>query len=452
MKILLTVASTFVLSACITTGNIFDKPSEPKAWNDYEAKVISSNSVQDLKGWWKKFDDQTLNQLIALSLEQSPDRLIAKSRIEEARGIRRTSRSALFPQLDGTATAERRDTGNGFPGLDNTYEAGFDASYEVDIFGRNRQADKAARKNIDSFEEQYYDVTLTLIGDIARNYIEYRNFQKQTEIANTNLEIQQKTLDLIIKQNEFGEAPQLDVERAENLVNTTKASVPEFERQAENARLALSVLVGALPEDLKSILLEDSSIPSNDIEAVLLAPTEVLSLRPDIRAAMATLESSTALSKAAVADLFPQFTLSGFFGTTDGGFANNANIWNITLGMAVSLLDFGRIEGQIDAARAVERRAYQNYRKTILEAVTEVETALNDYARLNERRDHLQNAYNNANQALELSQLLYKEGEVSFIDVLDSQRTLNEADSSLAQSKSDVSQSLVRLYKSLGVY
>jgi len=242
------------------------------------------------------------------------------------------------------------------------------------------------------------------------------------------------------------------VERAENLVNVTKSSIPEFERQSENARLRLSILTGQMPDAVSSMTTNLAPIPGADAQPVLFAPSDVIALRPDIRAASYNLSAATSLSEAATMDLFPTFNVSGFFGIAENALSSSSTIWSLAAGTALNLIDFGRIRGRIDAAKAIEMRAYEGYRRAELEAVIEVETALNDYAKINAQYSHLQDAYNNADKALQLSQLLYAEGEISFINVLEAQRTLNDVDLALVSSKSAQSLSLVRLYKSLGIY
>ncbi len=301
-------------------------------------------------------------------------------------------------------------------------------------------------------EAQYNDATLTLIAEVTRSYIDYRAAQNQVRIANKNLKSQERTLDLIRDLNRLGSAPRLDVERAINLVSTTRASVHGFEQQKENARLRLSVLTGALPAIVQSHLVSDAEIPGAEVEPVLMAPAQVLALRPDILAASATLAANTSLSEAATAELFPSFTISGFYGIADSALLNAANPWNVGLGAAVSLLDFGRIEGRIDAARAREKIAYEQYRKTILAAVQDVESAISDYAHIEEQTVSLLRAYKSAEKALELSEVLFKEGEVSFLDVLDVQRNANAAESAVIEAKAAKAESLTRMFKSLGVY
>lgn len=438
------------LSGCISSSSFFEKVETPLTWSTYQTQIIEQEEVQSLKNWWQKFDDETLNNLIITAMDNSPTRKIAESRVREARGIRRSAKGRLFPTIGLSGLIGQQE--DGISDTDSFYEAGFDASYELDIFGKNTKTLNAADENIASLTEQYRNTTISLIAEISRDYIDFRTFEEQQNIAQKNLTIQEKTLELVRNQKEFGEAPQLDVERAENLVNTTRSSIPEFKRLADNSRLRLSVLIGILPEDLKPLLENETNIPNGNIEPVLLAPADIIALRPDIRAALSNLNAATSLAQAEATDIFPKFTISGFFGVVDRTFVSTANIWNVAIGAAVNLIDFGRIQGEIDAAKAVEVRAFETYRRTILEAVVEVETALNDYSRINQQNIYLQDAFKNAEKALELSQILYKEGETDFINVLESQRTLNEANASLISAKSSKSQSLVRLYKSLGIY
>ena len=450
MRKSLLLLSTLALSGCYVGGLQLPDFKGPSFWSNAPSdRLYEEVNADALQEWWQRFNDPVLTALIEKALQDSPDRRAARARILEARGLKRTARSSLFPEVNVSASTGREETAQST--ADDYYDARFDASYELDIFGRNRNRFSAADRTLEKLEAQYQDVTLTLIAEVARTYIEIRANEKQTLIAGKNLETQVQTLGLIQNLRDAGENPQLDVERAENLVNTTKASIPEFKRLSENARLRVAVLVGALPEDLADISGRAGNIPGGDVNPVLMAPAKVLALRPDIRAASANLRAQTNLAEAATADIFPIFTLSGFYGVAENAFVNSTNIWNVAIGTAVNLLDFGRIEGQIDAARAREQEAYELYRKTVLEAVSELEIALNDYARINEQAVLLAKAYKNADEAFNLSRQLFTEGEISFLDVLDAQRTVNDADSALINAEAAKASALIRLYKSLGV-
>ncbi len=451
MKRTLMLLSTVALSGCFAGSLEFPDFKGPSFWSNTptHGPLYEETNADELQNWWNRFNDPLLSALITKALEDSPDRRAAEARVLEARGLKRTARSALFPEIGASASDGREKSVQS--AADDYYDARFDASYEIDIFGRNRNRFSAADHTLENLEANYQDTTLTLIAEVARTYIEMRANEKQTLIAEKNLETQVQTLELIQQLREFGENPQLDVARSENLVNTTKASIPEFRRLRENSRLRLAVLVGALPEELSGLSEGSGNIPGSDVEPVLMTPAKVLALRPDVRAAAANLRAKTNLSEAAVADIFPIFTLSGFYGVAENSFANSTNIWNIAIGAAVTLLDFGRLEGQVDAARAREKEAYELYRKTVLEAVSELETALNDYAQINEQAVLLFKAYENAEESFILSRQLFTEGEISFLDVLDVQRTVNDAESALITAEAAKASALIRLYKSLGV-
>ncbi|MBI1302092.1 MAG: efflux transporter outer membrane subunit [Alphaproteobacteria bacterium] len=451
MKKITTLVALAVLSGCYAGSQIEDKTiPTPLEWKQAKDEEFAQ-SYEHLKGWWQKFEDPSLDRLVGLAFLNSPDRKIAEARILEARGIRRTGRSGMFPEVGLSGRGGRQDTG--FSPTDRFFDASFDASYEIDIFGKNRSMANAADEQFLAVEAAFHDVTLTLAAEIARNYIEYRGFQKQVEIAKKNLELQEKTLELVTEQKEIGEAPQLDVERSQTLVNTTRSSIPEFERLAENAKLQLTVLTGHLSADIDILLDERADIPNADIRPLLLSPANVMQVRPDIRAAEHMVHASTELAEVATANIFPSLTIEGLFGLVDGAFISDpTKTWNIAAGLAATLLDFGRLEGQVDAARGLEWQAFETFRRTILEAVMEVEMALNDYSKITRRLVSLEGAYQNAQRALTLSEQLYKEGETSFIDLLDVQRTANDAESQLVTSQTAQAESLVRLYKALGVY
>lgn len=453
-KHITTLALCALLVSCETSSLDIAKLSPPSSWQKSNADQIETVTPENLRAWWRRFDEPVLNNLVETALENGPDRNIAAARIAEARGLRRSARSLLFPTLDTSGSYGRQDTGfGGADGIDTFYDAGFDASYEIDLFGKNRNNSKASLFNLFQREAEYDDVSITLAAEVTRTYIEHKRALKRILISRRNVESQQRTVDLVRKLKEFGEAPQLDVERAENLLNTTRAQIPEAERLAENARLRLAVLTGQLPEN---VILEkyDTAeyLLAADVVPVLMAPVDVLSLRPDIRASALALEQASALSASTIATIFPTISLSGFYGISDGAFVSSSTVWDIAINAAVNLIDFGRIEGRIDAAKARESEAFEQHRKTVLQAVADIETALIDYTKHAEREQILREAYFNAKKSAELTDLLYNEGESALIDLLDVQRQLNTADLALTGAVADKAESLVRLYKALGVY
>jgi NodT family efflux transporter outer membrane factor (OMF) lipoprotein len=446
------IAISALISSCSYGKQEFEPIIIDENWEfSNEANLTNSTSNEELNDWWKKLGDDNLNRLVELAISDNPDLNIALARIKEARGIRRTSRSFLFPQIGASAAKSRQDVG--LSGQPEYYgDASFDASYEIDIWGKNSKNLESADLTLKSLSENYNNAALSLIAEISKTYTEYRNFERQANIAKRNLKLQESTLELIKKRYDSGESPRLDVERSENLVNTTRASIPEFERLKNNKKLELTVLTGNLPKAISIILEDRNEIPRFESLPILLSPANVIANRPDVKAASLNLAANTKMAESITATLFPDLRLSGFFGYSDGGFISSETVWNVALGTAVNLIDFGRIEGRIDASRARESQAFEQYRKAILIAITDVESAINDHTKIKERQISLQNAFNNALKAHEISNKLFKEGEISFIDVLDSERTLNQSDSDLASANTEHTKSVIRLYKVLGVY
>jgi NodT family efflux transporter outer membrane factor (OMF) lipoprotein len=449
-SLLFLTSATLVLSGCMTPALEFPSLKFPESWASNEKEnLVEEMDISHLKNWWFNFNDSTLNALIEKALENNPDRKIAKSRISEVRAIRKTTQASLFPEIGFGAEGGRLNNGQA---TGNYYETGFDASFEVDIFGVNRNRLDAADSRINSFEAQYQDISLTLIAEVARVYADFRGAQKKIVIANKNLIIQKQTLALIRQQYGVGETPLLDVERSESLVNTTEASIPDFKSQADRARLQLTVLTGMLPKEVLPMIQVEADIASLRIEPILISSASVLNNRPDIRASIASLTEATSLSYSAAASILPTFSLSAFYGVGKTALINSANIWTLAGGTAVSLLNFGKIEGEIDASREREKQAFENYRKTFLNAIVEVESALVGVIRLSAQGISIDRAYNNAENSLKLSQQLFVEGEISFIDLLDAQRTLNEADTARVSSQQVQVNSVISLYKAMGVY
>ena len=445
---------SLLLSSCSLGKQEFKPIVLYSAWKHHDnARLYEASEVEKLKQWWYNIEDETLNSLINLTLADSPDRNIAKARIDEARGIRKTNKSTLLPQIGASVSGGRQDTGTNFGSQPDYFsDARFDASYEIDLWGKNYNNLQSSDLALKSLQQNYDAISLSLISEVLRTYTEYREFEKQENIAKRNLKIQKKTLNLVKIRYDIGESSKLDVDRSSNLVNTTKASIPEFERLKNNKKLELTVLTGVMPTSIDSIIENSSKIPEFTSTPILLSPASVIASRPDVKAASFNLSSKTKLAESVTATLFPSLNISGFYGLADSSIISSENIWNIAIGTAVNLIDFGRIEGRVDASRAREYKAFEEYRKVILVAVTDVEMALNDYTKIEEKKTSLQKAYFNALSAYETSNRLYKEGEISFIDVLDSERILNSSNSSYVTAKAEHTKSIIRLYKSLGVY
>lgn len=448
------------LTAC-AVGPDYRKPvpTAPDRWQagkDTNAD-LKPVDTEALKTWWKRFGDSRLDRLMDQALSGNLDVKMALARIDQARAERRIVRSALFPSVDAS-TGVRRDV-NPFPGFApgirfNLFELGFDALWEIDLFGGQRRRLEAASADLDAAAERYGQALVTLTADLARGYVEYRGLQNQLRITRANLDTQRHTLELTEKLFNEGVGTRHDVVRARAQAEATAARIPALEGDLVAVLRQLEVLTGRQPGALSAELGEPAAIPMAPGRELLISPAETLRYRPDLRAAERQLASATALQGAATAELFPKVSIAAFLGLRNTNienlFRSAAFSWSTGASLLQPLLNFGRIRAGIDLAEAQQKEAYLAFEKAVLEALRETDTALTRYLKEEVRRQTLARSVADLRESVRLSQLRYQEGVTSFLDVLDAQRALYAVETELTQSVTDVSTDLIALYKSLG--
>ena len=407
-------------------------------------------SADAVRGWWQRFDDLVLVRLIAQGVERSPEIGMAAARVREARGLEQSAGGSLWPSVDVDAGVAHGGTGAGSP--ETTWQAAGMASFEVDVFGKARDSAGAASAGAAAAVEEHAWVRLSLVAEIARSYIDYRASAKKVLFAERNLASQTRTQEHVRRQAKAGVADAFDVERVELSTHQSSARVADYRRQKELALLRLATLTTLGAEELQKILRPMRDVPGLDLGPLTMAPASVLAMRPDVRAANLRLSQRTALKDSEAASVFPAMSVTGLFGLDAPTLLNPLQVWSVVGRMAWNLVDFGRIEGRIDAAAAREVEAYQVWRKAVLEAIEDVETALSTAARAKEQRLSLKRARAHAGRALALAESRYKAGESSLLDVLDSQRQVIEADNALVSAEALYARAIVTLYRSMGVY
>jgi NodT family efflux transporter outer membrane factor (OMF) lipoprotein len=445
-------------------------PRVPAAWSESNYPGIETRPA-DLARWWEEFNDPVLTRLANRATGANLDLRLAESRIREARALRRVAESGAWPTVDVSGSYSRSRTSENaiapssqasggspfFSGSTNgqdLFRSGFDSSWEIDVFGGIRRSVEAADATIEATIEDRRDVLVTLLGDIARNYIDLRGFQRRLAVATNNLEAQQESLEIIRVRFEAGLASDLQVAQEEAQVNITGATIPALEALAKQAAHRLDVLLGIQPGTLWAELSAEAPIPALPPEAHVGLPSELLRRRPDIRRAERQLAAATAEVGVATADLYPKFSLSGFFGvqsvSASTWFSAPSRFWNIGPTIRWPVFDAGRIRANIEVRNARQAQALTQYEKTVLTAFEEVENALVSYAKEQTRYQSLMKAVVSTRRALVLSDELYKNGLIDFLNVLVSQRELYLAESDLAQSEATMATNLVALYKALG--
>jgi NodT family efflux transporter outer membrane factor (OMF) lipoprotein len=453
-----------LMAGCAAVGPNY-APPRPAMPGNFVEHPGASRVGGPIDAWWENFGDAKLNTLMTQAVQSAPDLAIAEARVREARALRGIAGAERFPtaDVDGgyTRTHGSANVPTGVPpgGLGpgqnaNIWQMGFDASWEIDIFGGKRRSVEAANAAYQATIEDRGDVLLTLLAEVARNYAELRGVQRRLAVARDNLAIQRDALTLTRSQFDAGLTSSLDVLRAQAQVADTEAEIPAFEAEARGAIYRIGALVGRPPEDLPADLDEPGPIPAIASDVPVGLPSDLLRRRPDIRAAERRIAAANARIGVAQADLYPHVSLTGAAGleSLNSSTFLNASSRYFLVGPSVTWLvfDAGKVRFEISAERARTDEAAADYQRTVLGALRDVETALVGYARSEERRNRLAAEVAADRQAVTVATRLYQQGVEDFLPVLDVERSLQAADDQLAQSDRDTALSLVALYKALG--
>lgn len=440
-----------------TVGPDYVRPQvdSPEKWRvDY----ASAADVSNLR-WWEQFDDPVLNGLIDTALRENKDVRIAAARVEEFSARVDIARSGFFPQIgyNGQATRNQasRESYSGVPAGSgrsyNDYSAVLNAGWEIDLWGRIRRATEASRADLLAQEENRRTVILSLVSAVANSYITLRQFDRQLEISRNTLDSRAEALRLFELKFKGGVISELELAQVKVEYEQAAAAIPPLERQIALTENALSVLLGHNPGKIPRGISIDAlilpAVPAN-------TPSSLLERRPDIRAAEANLTAANARIGVARAQYFPTISLTGLFGYVSDELnnllQNSANVWSIGGTALGPIFTGGAISGQVRASEAVQRQALVGYLQTVQGAFREVDDAL-----ISSRMSHEQlTAEGRRVQALtdyaRLAKLRYDEGYASYIEVLDAQRSLFDAQLQYVSVQGDVYTSLINTYKAMG--
>lgn len=458
-SILYSLTSILVLStlAGCTVGPNYKAP-EFVAPKNFGA-APTTQPAQDV-AWWKLFNDPILDQVINVAHDANLDLKAAEARVREARATRNSIASDRYPSIDaaGSYTRQRSSqntaAGNLAPTYQNLFQAGFDATWEMDVFGGIRRQVEAANADVQSAIADRNDVLLSLLGETARVYVDLRGAQRQVIIAEDNVKAQQQTLDLTKARLRAGLANDLDVARQEAQVASTASQIPSLQTQVAINMHALALLTAQTPTALDGLLGQPKPVPAPPPAVPVGLPSDLLRRRPDIRRAERNLAGATARIGVATADLYPRFTLGAQLGLASNKFSNwgsaSSRFWNVVPGVSIPIFNAGQLQSNIAIERARTDRFAAIYEKTVLSSLAEVEDALVAYQKEFVRREQLANAVNASQRSVTLSQQLYQQGLRDFINVLDAQRALYASQDALAASDTQVSANAVSLFKALG--
>jgi NodT family efflux transporter outer membrane factor (OMF) lipoprotein len=459
---LLMVGTT--LSACAVGPDYFGAPvALPTQWGN--AKPKATTKPVSLAHWWNRLGDPTLNRLIEEAVEGNLDVASAKARIREARATRRQAIGALLPLVDGFGSSTYNQTGtstttsasaaaNATPFTYNLHQAGFDSSWELDLFGGNKRAVEAATYGVDAAEDDLRATLLTLVGDVAAYYVEMRGYQARIALARRTAASQRQTAQLTQQKFDAGSSSAVDAANAAGLAATTESYIPSYEVSYAEAVHRIGVLLGREPAALALPFKRVAKIPAPRLPLPTGIPADVLILRPDVRKAERQYAQYTARVGQAEAALYPSVSLTGSVSTSalnigDLGKASTIG-WSVGPSLSVPIFNGGKLRAAVDIAGAQRDQYYLAWRSSVLTALEDVENAIVAMAQERIKIQRLSEAARRYGEATRLSRALYTSGSTSFLEALTAERSFYTAEDSLIVSRVAIATSYIALAKALG--
>lgn len=458
------VATALTLTGC-QVGPHYAKPplKVNDTWNVLSPQISTQPMVDS--AWWKAFNDPTLERLIQLAYSQNLTLQVAGLRIMEARAALGIAVGNQLPQNQVSASVSRvglsTNTINKPPAFTRDYwsqQLGFDASWEADFWGKYRKAVKEQKAVYVSSIDDYQNALVSMCAEVARTYVVIRTFEELIEQGRQNVRIQEESLRIADARFRNGATSELDVAQARELLESTRASIPQLEIGLAQSQNALSTLLGQPTGSVQSLLQGPQAIPAAPSQVAVSIPAEMLQRRPDIRSAELVAMAQSERIGIAKADLYPRFVLSGALGvnSTEPGISPFNFLDPASLFFAVGPrvywqpFDFGRIKNRVRVEDARFQQALTTYQDSVLKASQEVDDSIIGFVKTQEATSAQQNAVTAARRSVELASLQYREGAVDYQRVLDSQRTLLQEDNKLVNLRSDAATNVISLYKALG--
>ena len=454
------ICGLLILTGCATVGPDYVRPdtSVSITWHTQLKDGLATDEIdpKTLAAWWSTLNDPELSSLVDRAVAGNLDLKKAGSRVREERARRGLAKADLFPTLDATGNANRsrssEDTGGGM--ARELYSSGFDAGWELDVFGGVRRSVEASQADLEASREDLHDVLVSLLAEVALNYVEVRTFQRRLSVVEANLAVQDETYQLTIWRHQAGLSDELAVQQARYNFESTRSQIPTLRTGLEEAMNRIAVLLGEQPGKVHEELKNTVAVPAAPLKVAVGIPADAMRHRPDVRRAERNLAAQTARIGVAVAELYPKFRLSGAIGleALSAGNLFSAGSQTHSLGADITLPVFhgGAIRQNIEVQSALQEQYLIVYETTVLSALEEVENAIVAYAGEQQRRQSLSEATIAAQKAADLAQYKYQSGLSDFSNVLDAQRSLLSLQDQMAQSSGAVTSNLVRLYKALG--
>lgn len=462
-KLIFTSLLTSSLVAC-SVGPDYEPPAIQTEKSFMGEQGASASSDPVALHWWKGFSDPVLDNLIVTAVKDNLTLQAAVSRVNQARALSQQRLLNLFPTVTTSAdlTDQRFANQGAFGGLGGggrrafeveIYSAGFDAFWEIDIFGRVRRSVEQAQGESEATIADLEDAIRILVAEVARTYFELRGYQEQSKVAKFNAENQDKVVGISDALFKGGQNTEFDLMRAKALLYNTLATVPTLNAEAKNSIYKLAVLLGKQPQELVSVLEASGGFPQYSGPVSLGDPATLIQRRPDVRAAERRLAAATAGIGVAKGDLFPKITFTGNVSLQARNFkdllSDSGESWNFGPRISWAAFDLPRVFAQVDAAEEATKEALATYQQAVLTALQDVEGALARFSASRERRDLLAKSVEQSQKATEIAKIQYENGLIDLLPVLDAQRSVFTAQEQYTASQTELLTNLVALYKAL---
>lgn len=457
-KFLIFPLSMVVLLAGCATGPDYHRPVDAVPAR-FVRMAANTSPLPDAGNdeFWRRFGDPVLSALVVDALAANHDLGAALARYDAANALLRKNRFDRFPTITASGSAAQQrsstDQASGFPRSERSYQAGINASWELDVFGRVRRSIEASRADAAATAHDIAAMQVVIVSETARTYMQLRGTQERLRIARDNVARQQETLDLVQASFDAGRGTPFDTARAQAQHDTSFATVPVLERDIAVAEHRLAVLTGRVPEALIAQLDRPAPLPTTPAAIDPDTPASLLRRRPDVAAAEARLHAATANVGVATADLFPKFSLGAAFGgqTFKGGsLVSAAGMTSmVALGIDWSFLDVGRVRARLEASRADARGALEVYEGRVLQALEDTENALTDLQHTREQDRRLANAAASRETAARIARERYRAGAIGLLELLDAERDLLSAQDAYVQAHTRSATAAVALYQAL---
>jgi len=460
------IGLSFLLSACMV-GPDYQKPETvlPATWISTPEKSTQEHLAIE-QAWWKNFHDPVLNQLVTKATTNNFDVKIAETRITQARASQAAATAALFPVGEMIANANRQSNQIGFPNSApstltsalkkpfNIFKTGFDASWELDLFGGHRREAESAKAELEASALSRDDLVISLLAEVAATYIEIRQYQAQLKFAQETVEADIKTTTITQQRVDLGETAGVDVSKMESQQQRDQAQISYISNLLSQAEYRMDVLLGEKPGATHALVNPIKALPVMDQKILLTTPASVIAQRPDIRIAERKLASATAQEGVATAKFFPDISLVGFIGLFNTNAGNLLNVssksWSMGANVLWPILSFGSLSANLSGAEARQQEALTKYQKTLNNALSDVESSVTAYTEQEKYLQSLEKATAADQNIYDIAVNRYEEGLSSYLEVLEVKRKLYSSLNQLTLAKAQTARTIIAVYKSLG--